>query len=63
MSDRAKELLKDSIVVDGLFHSLLDDPPPADGKKDIVDLILEGGVNVINASVILDYYKNDFPFL
>lgn len=61
MTKGAQRLLKDSIVVDGLCHTLLGDPPPGSGGKSIVDLILEGGVNVINATVILDYYKNDFP--
>lgn len=60
MSSDSKELLKRAIVVDGLCHTLIGDPPPAPPGKEIVDLILEGGVNVINATVILDYYKNDF---
>jgi membrane dipeptidase len=61
MSQQANELLHKSIVVDGLFHSLLIDPPPMDGRKDTVDLLLAGGVNIINGTVVLDYYKNDFP--
>ena len=61
MSSQARPLLQKSIVVDGLFHSLLIDPPPADGRKDTVDLLLAGGVNIINGTVILDFYRNDFP--
>lgn len=61
MSGRAKEVLKNSVVVDGLFHSLLNDLPPTDTTKDIIDLLIDGGVTVINATVVLDYYKNDFP--
>lgn len=60
MADKGNDLLKKGIVVDGLFHSLLDDPPPSHVDKTIIDLLLEGGVTVINTSVILDFYKNSF---
>lgn len=60
MAHQARELLQRSIVVDGLFHRLLTDPPPTDGQKDIIDLLLGGGVTIINGTVVLDFYKNDF---
>ena len=60
MPDSPKEFLENCIVIDGLFHSLLDNPPPTDVKKDIVDLLLDGGVSAINATVLMDKHKNDF---
>jgi len=60
MSENTKELLRKSIVVDGLFNALLYDPPPTEGKKDVIDLFLDGGVTVLNVPLTIDYYKNDF---
>jgi len=55
---KAKDLLKRSIIVDGLFHTLLGNPPP-EGNT-IIDCLLHGGVTAINTSVLFDQYKNDF---
>jgi len=60
MPEKHNQLYKDSVIIDGLFHTLLADPPPS-VDKNIVDLLIEGGVTAINATVVLDYYKNDFP--
>lgn len=41
MSDKARTLMSNTIVVDGLFHALMKDPPPECGiGKNIVDMIL-----------------------
>lgn len=53
-----KDIIKDSIIVDGLFHSLLKDPPF--GNKTMYDALIDGGVTALNATVLLDYYKNTF---
>src|SRR5690625_4999442 len=60
MKNDVREIMDNSIIIDGLFHSLISDPPPTQANKDIVDLLIDGGVTVINATVVLDYYKNDF---
>lgn len=61
MKNKAKELLDDTLVVDGLFHAILNDPPPECGiGKDIVDMILEGGVNCMVDSIISDGFSSSF---
>lgn len=54
----AKEILKQSIVVDGLFHTLLNNPPPDDTT--IIDHLINGGVTAINTSVYMDDFPNSF---
>ena len=41
-----------------MHHSLLKDPPP--GEKNQIDMLIDGGVTAINATVVLDTYKNSF---
>lgn len=61
MSDKARTLMSNTIVVDGLFHALMKDPPPECGiGKNIVDMILEGGVNCMVDSIISDQYSSSF---
>lgn len=49
-------LHEESIVVDGLYHSLLVDPPPAADGANTVELLKRGGVTALNVSVTLDIY-------
>ena len=61
MSEQVKNIFKQNIIVDGLFHAILKDPPPECGiGKDIVDMILDGGVNCISNSVLDDVYPFKF---
>lgn len=65
----AKELLSKTLVVDGLFHALMKDPPPECGEgRDIVDMVLAGGVNCMVHSIVADgfptsFYRTDEPDL
>lgn len=54
----AKRVLEESIVVDGLYHTLFADPPP--GDKLLVDHFLDGGLTAVNVTVDPDFYKNSF---
>lgn len=61
MNEQVKNIFKQNIIVDGLFHAILKDPPPECGiGKDIVDMILDGGVNCISNSVLDDVYPFKF---
>ena len=59
MSNSAHEILKDSIVIDCLFHGLFEDVPvEADDKITIVDLLLNGGVTAISDTMLDDNYPS-----
>ncbi len=61
MKISGKEILKDSIVIDTLFHGLLTDPPfECTESKDIIDILLEGGVTSISTTVVDDNYPSSF---
>lgn len=61
MSKSAKEILKESIAIDCLFHGLFEDPPAdADDKITVVDLLLNGGVTAISDTVVDDNYPSTF---
>jgi len=50
-----RKLFDDHIIVDGLYHGMLIDPPPECGRDlDIVDMILSGGVNCVVDSIVAD---------
>lgn len=50
------------INIDVLFHGLLDDPVfTGDPDKNILDALLEGGVNTVSTTVVADTY-NDVSF-
>lgn len=52
------------LVVDGLFHTLTHDPPPeCNQTKDIVDMILEGGVDCLADSIVSDAFPSNFMSL
>ena len=60
----AKELLSKTLVVDGLFHALMKDPPPECGEgRDIVDMVLAGGVNCMVHSIVADGFPTSFAEL
>ncbi|MDL2219263.1 dipeptidase [Ruminococcaceae bacterium OttesenSCG-928-O06] len=64
MSDKAKTLMKQNIVLDGLYHGMLIDPPPECGiGRDVVDMILDGGVNCVVDSIVADGHPIDFDEL
>lgn len=64
MSTKIKEIFKNSIIVDGMFHDILEDPPPeCEIGKNIVDMILEGGVNCMVNSIQYDWYPGSFKDL
>lgn len=64
MSEQVKNLFAKNVIVDGLFHAILKDPPPECGiGKDIVDMILEGGVNCMSDSILDDVYPDTFKDL
>lgn len=64
MSSRIDKIFKENIVIDGLFHTLFKDPPPeCNMDKDLVDLILDGGVNCISNSILDDVYPESFHSL
>lgn len=54
----AKKLLEESLVFDGLFHSMFKDPPF--GDRYMLDLMLDGGLTGLSTSVIYDKYRNHF---
>jgi len=57
-------LLKNTLVIDGLFHALMKDPPPECGEnRDIVDMVLEGGVNCMVHSIVADSFPTSFQEL
>lgn len=57
MKLKAEEILNKSIIIDVLWHAMLDDPPLECTKdKTIVDLLLEGGVNTVSTTIIADTY-------
>ena len=59
MSNSAHEILKDSIVIDCLFHGLFEDVPvEADGEITIVDLLQRGGVTAISDTMMNDNYPS-----
>lgn len=58
----ADELHNESIVIDGLFHSLLEDPP-MDADEDIIDKLISGGVTAINLTILPEIYPMDMPEL
>lgn len=61
MNNKVKDILNNTLVVDGLFHAILKDPPPECGNgKDIVDMILDGGVNCLVDSIIADNFSCTF---
>lgn len=56
-----KNVVRDSIVIDALFHGLFADPPiEADDKRTIIDLLLDGGVTAISDTVMDDNYPSSF---
>lgn len=64
MSEQVKRIFKNNIITDALFHTLLKDPPPeCNMKKNIIDMIMEGGVNCISDSILDDVYKDNFKDL
>lgn len=64
MNEQVKRILRSNVIVDGLFHAILKDPPPECGiGKDIVDMILEGGVNCLSNSILDDVYPENFKHL
>lgn len=61
MSKESMALLRSTIVVDGLFHALLKDPPPECGvDRNIVDMILDGGVSCLVDSIVADGFVTTF---
>jgi len=52
------KLHNDSIIIDGLFHSLLEDPP-MDPEEDIVDKLVFGGVTAINLTIQPEIFPMD----
>lgn len=61
MNSKAKVILDNTLVVDGLFHAILGDPPPECGVgRDIVDMILDGGVNCLVDSIVADEFHSTF---
>lgn len=54
-------VLKKSIAIDTLFHGLFTDPPfECSPDKDIVDILLDGGVTAISTTVTDDNYPASF---
>lgn len=49
-----KEIVKDSLVIDCLYHTFFKDPPK--GDKMMLDVFLEGGLNTVSVSVVIDDY-------
>ena len=64
MDERVKRIMDENIIVDALFHTLLkDEPPECNTEKNIIDMILEGGVNCIASSIIDDDHPIGFKDL
>ncbi len=62
MKAKSKELLNDSMVIDILWHTMLEDTPPECApEKTIIDLLLESGVNTVSTTIKSDLY-NDVDF-
>lgn len=60
MKNKIKDIFMNNVIVDGLFHSMfLDNPPECGMDKDIVDLIIDGGVNCISNSILDDVYPEN----
>lgn len=55
------KLLKKSIVIDALFHSMFTDPPfECRENKDLIDILLAGGVTAVSTTVVDDNYPSCF---
>ena len=64
MDERVKRIMDENIIVDALFHTLLkDETPECNTEKNIIDMILEGGVNCIASSIIDDDHPIGFKDL
>ncbi len=50
-----KELIESSLCLDCLYHTFFKDPPPE--KKSLIDCFLDGGLNVVSVSVVIDENK------
>ena len=61
VSAEASRILKESYAIDSLFHGLFTDPPfdCAPGRN-IVDILLEGGVTAISTTIVDDNYPCNF---
>lgn len=61
MNKKSKGILKESVVIDALFHGLLTDTPiETDDKITIVDMLLNGGVTAISDTVVDDNHPSNF---